>query len=463
VIKAALLIYLTRCGNPEIKLGRISFQSGDTFSYTGATENLVTTGTYYFFNGKENVYAGRTPHYGGVYFVLRQFFNQENSYDLLIAIQVITEALATLFLFHFFFNITNSKMTSLLVLALCLGSSNWTCFSIYASPESFSISFLIFFLYYFRQYTITQLNRDLVFAGIFLSILTCLKSYYILMFLPVGIYFLGQQAETFVQRLSKIAIKSALVSAPLFILLTPWVIRNYQVYQKFIPLQISATAGYNYSDSELAFRKYVTSWGGEIIFWEKTSAGCYFMPRQDIPCEFKMPAYAFTEKNGIAEVENIRNKFVQLQGNYSDSLDHLVSKSFLELHKDYKSEKPFQYYVIAPARLAYTFLVNSGSYYLPIHSGNPCYSRVQLPVKLAESFCYWLGLIVGLPGIFILGFQKKNFILPFLPVMLIILFPIVLRANEARYFRTLEPILFLGIGYIAYLILERILKRTPTS
>src|SRR5258707_15288775 len=41
LIKASFLVYLTHCGNPEIKLGIISFAGGDTFSYTGAMENYV--------------------------------------------------------------------------------------------------------------------------------------------------------------------------------------------------------------------------------------------------------------------------------------------------------------------------------------------------------------------------------------------------------------------------------------
>jgi hypothetical protein len=458
LIKAALLIYLTSCSNPEIKLGHISFESGDTFSYTGATENLVTHGSYYFFNGKENVYAGRTPHYGVPYFFLRQLFDVGTSYDLLILIQLILEVLAAYCLFRLCFQITASQIASLTLLVLCLLSTNWTSFSIYASPESLSISLLVFFLYHFNTYTTSLLNRDLLIAGVFLSVLVCLKVYYILVFLPVGIFFLVERKMNLRDHLIKVIFKSVLVSLPLFVFLTPWAIRNYQLLHQFIPLQINATAGYNYSKSELAFRKYVTAWGGNIIFWEANSAGCYFMPRENVPCNFQMPAHAFTKNYGATEVEEVRARFVQLQQSYSDSLDAAVADSFLRMFSEYKSEKPFEYYLRAPAMLTYKFLAHSGSYYLPIHGGNPCYSSFQLPLKAVQSLCYWLCLLVGVPGIILLGYHKRNLILPFIPLILIIVFPIVLKTAEARYFRTVEPVLLIGIGYVVQLIMARIMK-----
>ena len=455
-LKASLIIYLTQCSNPEIKLGNISFSSGDTFSYTGATENLVTHGSYYFYNGKENVYAGRTPHYGVIYFLLRLLFDMKMSYDILIVIQLLIESIAIFYLFRLCYQLTSSKIASLAVLAICLISTNWLSFSLYASPESLSISFLIFFLYRFRKYTITRHNLDLVNAGLFLSILVCLKVYYILVFLPVGAYFFWEDSVAFRQLLGKVIFKSALISLPLFVLLTPWVIRNYVLLDRFIPFQINSTAGYNYSNSELAFRKYVTSWGGEIIFWSRNSAGCYFMPWDKVECDFQMPTYAFTRNFGATQVEEVRAMYIRLQHNYSDSLDRKVSTLFLQMHNEYKAEKPVEHYILSPARLTYKFLVHSGSYYLPIHKSNPCYSSFQLPIKAAQSFSYWLCLLIGLPGILILAYQKREIILPFIPIMLIILFPIVLKTTEARYFRTVEPILLIGVGYVIHLMINRV-------
>jgi hypothetical protein len=313
-------------------------------------------------------------------------------------------------------------------------------------------------LYRFRKYTITHYTQDLVTAGLFLSILVCLKVYYILLFLPVGIYFLRDGSEIFRQRLAKAIIKSALVSLPLLVLLAPWVIRNYLLLNRFIPFQETPTAGYNYSKSELAFRKYVTSWGGEIIFWSQNSAGCYFMPKDKVPCDFQIPAHAFTKNYGPSQVEEVRTLFIQLQNNYSDSLDKKVSNLFFQMQSEFKKENPFQYYILSPVKLTSKFLINSGSSYLPIHKFNPCYSVIQLPVKGAQSISYWLCLLVGLPGVLILGYQKRDLILPFVPLFLILLFPIVLKTTETRYFRTVEPILFIGVAFLIQMAISRVTK-----
>ena len=46
--QAYYFIYLTQCNNPEIKLSDLAFASGDTFSYTGAMENFIEKGSYFF-------------------------------------------------------------------------------------------------------------------------------------------------------------------------------------------------------------------------------------------------------------------------------------------------------------------------------------------------------------------------------------------------------------------------------
>src|SRR5262245_25578641 len=71
-IKLALVVYLSSLAisaAPDRAHGRISVTAGDTDSYLGAVENFALTGEYYFWNGVEKVYAGRTPHYGIPYYL----------------------------------------------------------------------------------------------------------------------------------------------------------------------------------------------------------------------------------------------------------------------------------------------------------------------------------------------------------------------------------------------------------
>ncbi|SKC43784.1 hypothetical protein [Ohtaekwangia koreensis] len=460
LFQTGYFIYLTKCSNPEIEIGDITFASGDTFSYTGAMENYNQTGSYYFYNGKENVYAGRLPHYSIPYLLFRQFASQPLAYDLLAIFQLLIECIATYYLIRLFLNITNSNIFSYILLGICLLASNATVFSIYASPESLSCSLLIFTLYHYHKFLKEPTNTNLFITGIFIGLLVTLKAYFVILFIPIGIQFLQEIKDIQWITLRRIIAKTLIISTPLIILLSPWTIRNYTLYKRLIPLQINSTAGYNYTNAELAFRRFVTAWGGDFIHWEKTSAGCYFIPNPEIPCEFKMPAYAYTSKYSQTDIDSLRAKFIRLQKHYTEPLDKEVTATFDRFTREYKNEKPFQSHIIAPNRLISEFLVHSGSYYLPIHSANPCFHPLQLSIKLSQSLLYWMSLIIGIPGIILLSARNKNYLFAFTPISLIILFPIIFHFTEARYFRTVEPVLYTGASYLLLEVYKRFFKVT---
>jgi Dolichyl-phosphate-mannose-protein mannosyltransferase len=462
IFKAALawyLLYLTKCGNPEIALSDFALASGDTFSYIGAMENYISNGTYSFFNGREDVLAGRLPHYSIPYFLFRQLFSQTTSYSLLVILQFVVECTATTIFILFCHRLIPKTPVTILLACMCLLATNWTQLSLFASPESLSCSLLVFFIWAYHRYLERKRISDLILTGVFLGLLVSLKIYFVLLFLPVGIHFLIDQRPLGIIALKNVVALSLIVSCPMMLSLVPWTVRNYFVLNKFIPFQINATAGYNYSSAELSFRKFVTAWGGNFIFWEKSAAGCYFMPQPDVPCEFVMPSYAFTSEGDRQEVEAVRANFIELQKKYSDSLDQQVTLGFQRLTLGLKKEKPLEYFFLAPLRITGKFLFHSGSYYLPIHKTNPCYWPPQLVIKILQSGIYWLALLVGLPALFHMAFKSRYFVLPFLPCLIIILFPIVFRTGESRYFRTVEPMLYLGIAYATQKMFERLNQR----
>ncbi|WP_333820017.1 hypothetical protein, partial [Ohtaekwangia sp.] len=349
-----------------------------------------------------------------------------------------------------FLHITGNTLLAYILLALCLAASNFTIFSIYISPESLSCSTLIFFVYHYYKFLQTSSYRNLLFAGLFLGWLVTLKAYFAILFLPIGIHFLFTQNRFNLNHLIIAAKRTLVIATPLIIFLTPWTIRNYTIYGKIIPLQINATAGYNYTQADMAFRRFVQAWGGDIIFWEKTSAGCYFIPNAGIPCEFKMPAYAYTREYDSTDIQSVRSKYINLQTHYSETLEKEVTADFDRLTKSFQQEKPWQFYIVSPFRITAKFLVHSGSYYLPIHSSNPCFHPIQLGIKVSQTVLYWISLLAGLPGIILLSIRTRNSVLAFIPLSLILLFPFIFHVGEARYFRTAEPLLYLGALYLVW-------------
>jgi len=459
-IQVLHLSYLTQCSAPDRSLGIISFAAGDTFSYTGAMENYIKTGEYYFYNGKEKVYAGRMPHYAVPYYLFRQFLSQEASHDLIILYQFIWELIASFLFLLLIYQIFKSNIAVGIGAFILVVSTNWTNFTYYASPESISISFLLVFLYCYQKYLDLRNDKYLILAGILLGLLVTHKAYYILIFLFIGIDLIIYYSQRDKNNLLIIAKKSALVALPMILFILPWVYRNYTIQGKFIPLQQDTFAGYYYSNAYLAFRNYLGAWGGDIVHWEKTSAGCYFIPQDHINCDFSFPEYVFTPEKDLSEIEKVRDSYVLLQRNYTDSLDNFVANEFNELATDFKLNNQFRYYIISPLVLVKRFLWNSGSYFLPINSSNPCYKWIQLPIKFTQSMIYWVSITAGMIGLFFMTKRKKlSFIYPAIILMIIMIFPILFRMVEWRFLRTTQPILYIGIVYILVFLIEKIFRK----
>lgn len=451
-IHCAILIYLIDCISPSTHSSRLSVYAGDTFSYIGAMENFIQEGTYYFTDGAEKVkvYAGRVPHYGIPYYLFRMLFDVKTSLDLVVATQLILECISIYFLGLIIFRLTRTVYAFGAVVLLGCVASNVTMMSIMLVPESFSCSLLVLAMYYYTVYRAEKKMRHLITLAFLVAALTTMKSYYVLFYALIG-WELWSHGNYNINA----AVRPAIVLAiPLILLLAPWIVRNYQVHHKFIPLQVNIYAGYSYKEADLAYRRYLRAWGGDFISWEPKHAGCYFIP-SDVPCTFSLPDYVYTTQYGPPHVESIRQKFIQFHEHYTPAMDLALTREFDKMTENYKSERPLRSYILSPLLLARQFVFHSGSYYLPIYSYSPCYHPVQLAIKLSQSLIYWIGLVVGIPGLVLISFRRKGILFGALPWILIILFPVSLGFAEARYFRTIEPILYLGVVYLLFEIGER--------
>ncbi len=452
LLQAYYFSKLTECANPERALGVLAISSGDTFSYTGAMENYVQAGAYFFDNGREKVHAGRLPHYSLPYWFFRQFLSPSASYDVVVVFQVMVESLAIVCFGLVLIHLSLSNAVYWTGIGLLTFSANFSHSANYISPESLTSSLLVVLIYFYFRYLQNENTSNLLATGLILSLLVCLKPYLILLFIPVGIQFLYREYKKnhWYSWMTQVLRKTGIVSIPLILLLTPWTIRNYFVYNQLVPLQINTTAGYNYTKADFAYRKFLQAWGGDIIFWEKSAAGCYFIASAQTTCEFQFPEYAFTKGYTIDDINGVRDKYIALQQNYSEILVQEVLLGFEKLTDIYKAERPFRYYLVTPLLFVKKFIVNSGSYYLPIHSTNPCFSIYQMAIKLWTSGLYWCTLLMGLAGSFLLlKHYSRYWIIIYIPLMIVVLFPIVFRSVEWRMF---EPMfsMFLILSLVTF-------------
>jgi len=325
-------------------------------------------------------------------------------------------------------------------------------FSIDLWTESPTLSFLIFFLYFYQRFYTEKKWARALWASVFLALMTVLKPYFVLIypvfFLSVWFVLSRKLSESY---------KVILLGLPLLILLSPWIVRNYLSLGKFIPAQEDVYAGYNYSKSYYAYVDFAASWGGGIVFREPDEAGCYFLIHSGFQCKYPLPDYALTNGYSRAEVKNVRQKFLEVQENYSPELDETVAIEFRRLTEIYKREKPFMYRVGARFLFFKKFFLHTNLYNLPIHSSFNCYRRYQEIFKITQFGIYALALTFGTVALFMQVIKRK---LGFL----FIVFPLIVTAffigfrthTEPRYVAQVYPFLLIGLSAILIIFIERL-------
>jgi len=444
-LTALYVRYLIGCAPVGYHLDEMVIAGGDYFSYNGAMENYIQTGSYYFFNGKENMYAGRLPHYSIPYFLLRQVFNVAYTNFIVMVLQIATECLAFIYLAKLARQITNRKSSFYLVYGLYLISFLTSYYNNQVLPDSLSVSIMIFFLYFFYQYLLEPSYKKLLVSGLFLGLLVVLKPYFSLLYMGVGICFLLPMQQVFrISSLSQVFLKTLTVSLPLLLFVTPWAVRNYSVYHRFIPFQINTVAGYNYTQADRACRRFLQAIGENFIEWEKTSAGNYFNINCIAPCTYTLPAYTYTTSYDSTKVEQVRSAYLQLQHQYTVNLDKQVAAAFDHLTSSFRSEKPVYFYIISPIMLSKKFLFTGAGYFPKlncpgIHATLTYYGQIVL---------YWSTLLGGTWGLILLARRnKRHLIFIAIPIFLILFFPIYFRGVELRYFMHSYPVLLLGLVF----------------
>lgn len=452
--KLAFSIYFSQYAisrNPENGFGRIAVKSGDTFSYLGVMDNLLAEGDYYFWNGARKVYAGRMPYYGAPYLLLRAVFDKQSAGDVYVLLQIAADALATIFFALLCFDVLRSKTAFWCSFFVHAGSLTFAVFgaSLYLSPESLSLSFFVFFLYFYQRFWSGEKQSDLIFASIFLAFITLLKPYFVIVYPAVLLGVLIRQKTLGFSDIKFFFRQSAVLGLPLLIFLTPWIVRNWIVLDKFIPAQENQRAGYNYSQADRSFANFAGAWGGGETVLDPYDAGCYFYLNHVCQCDFQIPRHALTDGYNIGEIERVRQNFFELQENYSPESDRIVAAEFDRLTEIYRREKPFMYHVGAKFIILKSLF--GYNYICPEARRDFNFSLSELPrsaFKASQFLLYLSSLTLGVFGLLNLARRRQiSFVFIIVP-LIVILFFVEIRATEIRYANHVHLILRLGLAAV---------------
>ncbi|MDD5570132.1 MAG: hypothetical protein PHD97_03145 [Bacteroidales bacterium] len=451
------LVSLTKKQAPHTMHGIASY-SGDASSYIEPVENYLQKKSYYWWNGERKVYAGRTPFYGLFFLFFRLFFSPENASSAVVVLQVLLESLAIFVLSKMILGLFRNILLFWAYVIFMLSSFYVTIYSFYLLTSSMTVSFIIFAVYFYYKYIEEDRKiKYLIASSFFLGYIVSMKPPYILAYLFIVLDLILYYRKLSFFNLVKVLIKKTFIaSVPFLILIVPWTIRNYILLKKPILFFENKYAGYKQTKADLECRYLIQAWGESFISWDKKTAGNYFWPWV-FKNEYVLPDFVESSSCTKKDIEKTRDLLWQLEKNHNDSLERVVLDRFKQHKRAFISEKPFQYYFLSYLRLIKHYTIHSGSYYLPISKRFSFYKPYQFYIKLFQSLLYYIALLFGIAGLIMLTIKKrKYFIFLLTPLFLIVLYPIIFRYCEARYFMPFYPFAAMGAVYFMIFLIRKI-------
>jgi len=457
---------------------------GDTPSYTDPIENLLASGRY--------TPDRRMPGYGIIYYFLRVLFSYNTAYNTIVIAQLIVTSLSVYCLALLSRLIAKTDTIFYLVFYLFLISTYSNYYDICLMTESFCSAFLIFGTWYFALYFKKNQAKYLFFSGFFLAWAFFLRTVFVLILFLYGLVFLA-----YIIKSKKKFIKPFFIFSLSFIITEgAWVVRNYKVHDKFIPL-----GGFYYPYIEYSYMshmlQFVQSWGGAADIPDPHSAlswfgGLLFPGEPDVKEYDSLPDYIYTSKFNKDSLYLLRSKvrsFMAMQKPAVDSfyrstnkdwnrafailytplkpvspaaaaLQNDIDNRFDTYKVSIKKEKPFVYYVKARIILLRKFLFENNEEY---------FKRGQIPglgkfMKYFYHFYYLFLLISGIIGIVFLLWKgiRSNYLallICIIPAYAIIIHSVVLMVADNRYLMPAWPFVIACAGYMVMIIYKKVLKK----
>jgi hypothetical protein len=450
-------VHLIICNDPAIEHGKFYVYTGDSFSYTGAMENYVKTGNYYFVNlAGEKTFAGRPPHYSIPYYFLRFFFSRGTSLEIVVALQLLLESIAAVAAALFVLKFTGKRLMfySSLV-GFCL-SFYYLHYSVIPITDSAAASLFIISYYFLFKFLEKKELMSLLFFGILFSAVVVLRPYWSVFLLVIFFYIVFKARPG----LKNFFVYGFSIFLPLVILITPWIIRNQQKFGKIIPFQQDIYAGYGVKEPEIENRKILMLMGEDAtVSWDKNAGASYFSINTYQGSNWHIPNHIQRDSVLLHELTKYREGYLAIQRGLLPDSDRITTDLAHRFIDSYKQKFVFRSYLLNPLKRVKLFIVNSGSSVMPFNKNSACYAPWHMGVKILQSLFYWLALILGTFGLLLLSFRNRQYLLLLLPVLyLVIVFPLVLGSAEWRYLLPFFYLHCIGVFYC----LDRILFSRQT-
>ena len=315
----------------------LAIEGGDTFSYFIPIENYLS--------GNEYGPPCRMPGFLPFYFLINLFTSSRTIiYCFIVIFQILLSSLAITFILDFLrprIKVKPLMLIFLIVFALNTFIGIW---DIILMADSFASSFIVLAVCLLIKYP--QRYHIYLFAGLLI-----IGSVF---FRPINIVFIPILIVFFLFKgLNKRNIqKISIFLFPTVILMSCWIYRNYNQSGKFIPFTQFTGCYTSFNEQYYKMIKVPTALGLDFVWG---SDGEYFIKEKGKLNE-KLLNEITTPEFNIKRIQKFRQYYLlSFKDSFAFKKDEVINEIELYLNS-YKKNKPFQYYIVNPAKLTFKFL-----------------------------------------------------------------------------------------------------------
>ncbi len=432
---------------------------GDQTQFVAYCENFYNTGVYYEKKDNRMDYTGRVPGMCVLYYPLRLFFNQHITITLFVFIQTLISAIATYLFALIAKKIYKSDISFYFIFILFSLSTFCARYNNFLFTESLAVSTLIFSSYFFISFTDDNKLINIFLSSIFLTWCVFLRAFIAPFILLISLFLFIRFLKNV-----KLEYKPFLVFIiPVILIFGSWTIRNYQVAERFVPLDTSLDGLKADIVTESRFR-FIQTFGFGWDWWDPNSENTWFSSDSYLskdkvirPDDSIFPKYVFSDRLTIDTLKLARTYYwLSLDTSiYKATRDYYSLQSSVILEnfiKSFKDRDPFRYYIGCRLKIMFKFLNQSMTTVLRSIK-YPFNVLIVYADSIINHFVIGFGLI-SIIIILLSGYFKdiKYLWISSIPVFIITFFTIIMRDDDRKELTLAYPFLlictFKGIDII---------------
>lgn len=443
VIKLVVFLYFAfqlKATSPDVLVGGWAATTGDTPGYYDPAQHLA--------EGKGYDSACRMPGLIPMYVPMAMLFGEEGAKISMIFLQFLLSAISIYLLGKWAYFIFKKKWVFIITVLLFAISSFTSIWDHYLMSDSYSTSFFIFSIYFLQRYQISQKNKSLLWAGLFLAWAVFFRQIFIVAFPIIFIILIIWNWKKWSLMLASLIV----FIFPLVLSLGLWIGYNRQQFNREVVFTTPIEECFStYSVEYQMMTKFLIDMGYGEPFWTDGSVVQWMIRSKENQKMPNIPDRHFTTQCNADSLMLLRENFrvyLKSESPVKDSAAVTLRERITRYSNAYHTEKKFNYYVLNRLRHAQQLLVPLRIDNLP----GPAFHEMNFVEKIIKIFYLVLFTVVVIVGMLVmvgLFFTKNNSERWWwmLPLGLVFALTMILGFVEQRYLVPVYPFMIVAVAF----------------